>query len=149
MGEGKYAITVGKEGMTWTPPEIQEDQGEIGRRIHVDSLDRHSFAIEKTDAGKVIVTIEDSISELINEFINPTSDGKSLRGEGVKSMLLKGPELQLIVSDGNVRIDITKGKKPTFAKIMEVSEKDSDRLKKYLNENFMKVQAMQESSNAA
>jgi phosphoribosyl 1,2-cyclic phosphodiesterase len=149
MGEGKYAITVGKEGMTWTPPEIQEDQGEIGRRIHVDSLDRHSFAIEKTDAGKVIVTIEDSISELINEFINPTSDGKSLRGEGVKSMLLKGPELQLIVSDGNVRIDITKGKKPMFAKTMEVSEKDSDRLKKYLNENFMKVQAMQERSNAA
>jgi hypothetical protein len=64
-------------------------------------------------------------------------------------MLLKGPELQLVVSDGSVRIDITKGKKPMFAKNMEVSEKDSDRLKRYLNENFMKVQARHERSNAA
>ena len=141
MGEGKFVITVAREGMTWTPQEIQEEQGEIGRRIEVDALDRHSFAIEKTDAGKVIVTIGDNISQLINEFVNPKSDGKSLRAEPIKGMLMKGPELQLVISDGSVRIDIVKGKKPMFAGDMEVSERDSKRLKKYLNENFLRVQA--------
>ena len=148
-GEGKFTITVAKEGMTWTPPTVQEEQGAIGRRIEVDALDRHSFAIEKTDSGKVIVSIEDSFSQLVNEFVNPSSDGKSLHAKAIKSMLLKGPELELVVSDGSVRINIMKGKKAMFAKNMGVSEKDSRRLKKYLNENFVKVQPMHDMSNAA
>ena len=148
-GEGKFTVTVAKEGMTWTPPAVQEEQGAIGRRIEVDALDRHSFAIEKTDSGKVIVSIEDSISELVNEFINPSSDGKSLHAKAIKSMLLKGPELELVVSDGSVRIDIMKGKKAMFAENMGVSEKDSRRLKKYLDENFVKVQPMHDMSHAA
>ncbi len=141
-GEGKFTMTVAKEGMIWTPPEVHEPEGAIGRKIEVDALDRHSFSIEKTDSGKVIVSIEDSISQLMTEFINPTSDGKSLHAEAIKSMLLKGPHLDLTVSGGNVRIEITKGKKAMFSGNLQVSEKDSSRLKKYLDENFQKVQAV-------
>jgi hypothetical protein len=36
-----------------------------------------------------------------------------------------------------------------FAKNMEVSERDSERLKRYLSENFMKIKATQERANAA
>jgi hypothetical protein len=139
-GEGKFTITVAKEGMTWAPPAVEEVESEIGRRIEVDALDRHSFAIERTDAGKVVVSIEDSISRLMTEFINPRSDGKSLHADAIKSMMMKGPELDLVVSDGNVRIDIVKGKKPMFAGNMQVSDKDSKRLLRYLDENFQKVQ---------
>ena len=53
------------------------------------------------------------------------------------------------LSDGSVRIDITKGKKPMFAESLQISDRDSNRLKRYLNENFMKVQAMHEGSTAA
>ena len=148
-GEGKFTITVAKEGMTWSPPAVQEDQGAIGRRIEVDALNRHSFAIEKTDTGKVIVSIEDSISQLMNEFVDPSSDGKSLHAKAIKSMLLKGPDLELTVSDGSVRINITKGKKAMFSDNLGVSEKDSKRLKKYLDENFVKVQPMHDRSTAA
>jgi hypothetical protein len=54
----------------------------------------------------------------------------------------KGPHLDLAVSDGSVRIEITKGKKAMFSGNLQVSEKDSSRLKKYLDENFQKVQAV-------
>jgi hypothetical protein len=148
-GEGKFSITVAKEGMTWTPPALQEELGSIGRRIEVDALDRHSFAIEKTDSGKVIVTIEDSFSQLVNEFINPSSDGRSLHATGIKSMLLKGPELELTVSEGSVRINIMRGKKAMFAKNLGVSERDSRRLEKYLDENFVRVQPVHDVSAEA
>jgi hypothetical protein len=51
-------------------------------------------------------------------------------------MLMKGPELNLSVSENIVTINITKGKKATFAKDLEVSEKDSKRIIRYLQENF-------------
>jgi hypothetical protein len=148
-GEGRFSMTVAKPGMTWTPPAIQEDQGAIGRRIEVDGLDMRSFAIEKTDLGKVIVSIEDSFSERVNEFINPSSDGKSLHAMAIKSMLLKGPELELTVSEDSVRINIRRGKKAMFAENLGVSERDSRRLRKYLDENFVKVQPMHDVSAEA
>lgn len=136
--EGKFSIVVAKPGMTWTPPEIQEEEGAIGKKIEVDTLDKHSFAIEKLDEGKVVVTIEDSINRMITEFVNPKSEGSSLRAEAIKSMMMKGPELQLVVSGNSVRIDITKGKKAMFANALEVTERDSKRLARYIHENFAK-----------
>jgi hypothetical protein len=47
-----------------------------------------------------------------------------------------GPELNLSVSGNTVRIDITKGKKQVFAEDLQVSEKDSKKLLRYLQENF-------------
>lgn len=134
--EGKYVIKVAREGMTWSPAEAIEEEEPSGRRIEVDALDRHTFSIEKMDDGKVALAIEDSINRMTLEFVNPRSGENSLHGEPIKSMMMKGPELELIVSGNNVRIDITKGKKKMFAGDMPVSEKDSKRIIRYLRENF-------------
>ncbi len=48
----------------------------------------------------------------------------------------EGPELSLSVSDNIVRIDIRKGKNPMFAECLQVNDKDSKKLIKYLEENF-------------
>lgn len=134
--EGKFAMTVARPGMTWAPQEVQEDSGEIGPKIEVDALDRHSLAIEKVDGGKVAITIEDSINRMITEFVNPKSEGQSLHADAIKSMMMKGPELQLAINGTSVKIDITKGKKAMFAGELQVTERDSKRLARYLAENF-------------
>jgi phosphoribosyl 1,2-cyclic phosphodiesterase len=135
--EGKFVIKVAKEGMTWSPQvELEEAEGPMGPRIEVDALDKHIFSIEKMQDGKVALTIEDNINSLTSEFINPKLEGSSLHGEGTKSMMMKGPELNLSVSGNTVRIDITKGKKQVFAEDLQVSEKDPKKLLRYLQENF-------------
>jgi hypothetical protein len=135
--EGKFVIKVAKEGMTWSPQAaVEEEEGPIGPRIEVDALDQHIFSIEKMQDGKVAVTIEDSINRQTSEFINPKFDGSSLHGDGIKSMMMKGPELNLSVSGNTVRIDMIKGKKALFAGDLEVNEKDSKRIIRYLEENF-------------
>ena len=136
--EGRFIIKVAKEGMTWSPQQVveEEQEGPIGPRIEVDALDKHIFSIEKVQDGKLALTIEDSINRLTSEFINPKFEGNSLHGDGIKSMMMKGPDLSLSVSGNIVRINIAKGKKAVFADDLEVSEKDSNRIIKYLQENF-------------
>jgi L-ascorbate metabolism protein UlaG (beta-lactamase superfamily) len=135
--EGRFIIKVAKEGMTWSPQiEEEEREGPTGPRIEVDALDKHIFSIEKMQDGKVAITIEDSINQLTSEFINPKLQGSSLHADGIKSLMMKGPDLNLSVSANSVRIDIAKGKKQVFAEDMQVSEKDSKKLIRYLQENF-------------
>ena len=135
--EGKFVIKVAKEGITWTPQaEVEIEEGPIGPRIEVDAMDQHIFSIEKMQDGRVSLTIEDSINSLTSEFVNPKLQGSSLHGDGVKSMMMKGPELNLSLSGNTVRIDITKGKKQVFAEDLQVSEKESKKLIRYLQENF-------------
>jgi beta-lactamase family protein len=135
--EGKFVIKVAKEGITWSPQAaVEEEEGPIGPRIEVDALDQHIFSIEKMQDGKVAVTIEDSINRQTSEFINPKFDGSSLHGDGIKSMMMKGPELNLSVSGNTVRINMIKGKKALFAGDLPVNEKDSRRIIRYLEENF-------------
>jgi hypothetical protein len=86
--------------------------------------------------GKVALSIEDSINRLTSEFVNPKYSGNSLHGDAIKGMMTKGPELDLSVSENTVRINITKGKKPIFAEELQVSEKDSKKIIRYLQENF-------------
>jgi hypothetical protein len=50
--------------------------------------------------------------------------------------MMKGPELDLSVSGNTVRINIAKGKKPVFAEELQVNEKDSKKIIRYLKENF-------------
>jgi L-ascorbate metabolism protein UlaG (beta-lactamase superfamily) len=136
--EGRFIIKVAKEGMTWSPQQVveKEQEGPIGPRIEVDALDKHIFSIEKVQDSKLALTIEDSINRLTSEFINPKFEGNSLYGDGIKSMMMKGPDLSLSVSGNMVRINIAKGKKAVFADDLEVSEKDSNRIIRYLQENF-------------
>ena len=136
--EGKFVIKVAKEGMTWSPEAVieEEKEGPIGPRIEVDALDKHIFSIEKMQDGKVTLTVEDSINSLTSEFVNPKLEGNSLHGDGLKSMMMKGPELNLSVSGNTVTINIAKGKKTVFAEDIQVNEKDSKRIIRYLQENF-------------
>jgi hypothetical protein len=135
--EGKFVIKVAKEGMTWSPEVIvEEEEGPIGRRIEVDALDKHILSIEKMQDGKVSLSIEDNINSLTLEFVNPMFSGNSLHGDGIKSLMMKGPELNLSVSGDAVTVNITKGKKPVFAEDLPVSEKDSKKIIGYLHENF-------------
>ena len=135
--EGKFVIKVAKEGMGWSPQVVvEEEEGAIGPRIEVDALDKHILSIEKMQNGKVALSIEDNINSLTSEFVNPKFSGDSLRGEGIKSMMMKGPELNLSVSGNAVTVNITKGKKSVIAEDLPVSEKDSKRIIRYLHENF-------------
>jgi L-ascorbate metabolism protein UlaG (beta-lactamase superfamily) len=135
--EGKFVIKVAKEGMTWSPQDAaEEEEGPIGPRIEVDALDQHIFSIEKMQDDKVALSIEDSINRLTSEFVNPKFEGNSLHGDGTKSMMMKGPELNLSISENTVKINITKGKKPVIAEDLQVSEKDSRKIIRYLQENF-------------
>ena len=138
--EGKFVIKVAKEGMTWRPQDVveEEKEGPTGPRIEVDALDQHIFSIEKMQDGKLALSIEDNISSRTTEFVNPKFEGSnnSLHGDGVKSMMMKGPELSLSVSGNTVRINIVKGKKPVFAEDLQVTEKDSKKIIRYLQENF-------------
>ena len=51
-------------------------------------------------------------------------------------MMMKGPELNLSVSGNAVTVNITKGNKSVIAEDLQVSEKDSKRIIRYLHENF-------------
>jgi hypothetical protein len=51
-------------------------------------------------------------------------------------MMMKGPELYLSISENTVKINITKGKKPVIVEDLQVSEKDSRKIIRYLQENF-------------
>jgi hypothetical protein len=133
--EGKYVIKVAREGTTWSPIEMVEEEGPVGLKIEIDALDKHTFSIEKMQ-DRVALAIEDSINRMTAEFVNPKSGENSLHGDAIKSMMSKGPELQLVVSGNTVRIDVTKGKKVLFAGDLQVSEKDSKRILRYLRENF-------------
>jgi hypothetical protein len=139
---GKFVIKVAKEGMVWTSPQEEDVPEElqdspIGPKIEVEGLEKYLFSLEKMPDGKLIFSVEDDINRLTSEFINPKAIAEnSLHADAIKGMLAKGPELQMTVIDGKVRVDIRKGKKAMFANDIAVSENDSKKLRKYLLENY-------------
>jgi hypothetical protein len=151
--DGKFSIKVARQGLVWRPTAVEgaategsaEDSssgGAIGNKIEIEALEKYVFSIEKMPNGKLTFVLEDSINRLINEFVNPRKttqgNGKTLHADPVKSMMMKGPELNLTVSpDSTVKASITKGgKKPVFADEMRVSERDAKKLERYILENF-------------
>ncbi|MFL6419818.1 MAG: MBL fold metallo-hydrolase [Nitrososphaeraceae archaeon] len=149
---GKFTITVAKEGMVWSLKEGQQGQlydenVPIGKVLEIESLQKYILKIENEDKDdRVKLEIEDRINRFNLEFAAPRKDRNSddvLLGQGVRGMMAKGPELRMeIVSKSEeeacvIKIRVSRGKKNLFKDDIFVSNSDAQRLKKYIKENFV------------
>ncbi|MFL6376475.1 MAG: MBL fold metallo-hydrolase [Nitrososphaeraceae archaeon] len=149
---GKFTITVAKEGMVWSLKEGQQGQlydenVPIGKVLEIESLQKYILKIENEDKDdRLKLEIEDRINRFNLEFAAPRKDRNSddvLLGQGVRGMMAKGPELRMeIVSSKSeeeacvIKIRVSRGKKNLFKDDIFVSNSDAQRLKKYIQENF-------------
>ena len=155
---GKFTITVAKEGMIWTGKQGQkESQGydesaPNGKVLEIESLQKYILKIENDDIDdKLKLMIEDTINRFNLEFIRPIKDGNSdddfiLNAQGVKGMMAKGPQLTLQIvpshpqeqedSSSTIKIRVSRGKKDVFNDDVYVSNRDARRLKRFIKENF-------------
>src|SRR5215218_9080561 len=165
--EGKFKITVAKEGMVWTAKSQEEQKVEgqeqprqlssIGNIIEIESLQNYILRFEKEDRNDMLkLMIEDRINRFDLKFISPhiyRSNNDILYAQGEKEMFSKGPELKMeIVSSQSspdeeeeeassiVRINVFKGKKSIFKDDIPLSRKDTEELRRYIRENFVAVQ---------
>jgi phosphoribosyl 1,2-cyclic phosphodiesterase len=151
---GKFTITVAKEGMVWSQKEGQQGQQlydenvPIGKVLEIESLQKYILKIENENKDdRVKLEIEDRINRFNLEFAAPRKDRNSddvLLGQGVRGMMAKGPELRMeIVSSKSeeeayvIKIRVSRGKKNLFKDDIFVSNSDAQRLKKYIKENFV------------
>jgi L-ascorbate metabolism protein UlaG (beta-lactamase superfamily) len=148
--EGKFRITVAKEGMIWTPKEEEIGQGydkivPIGRILEIESLDRYVLKIKKDESyEKMMLVIEDRINRYNLIFDKPYKDRNNegiLHAQGERGTFSKGPELimELSISTPSVptlKIDVFKGRKTVFKDDVLINESDARRFKQYIQENF-------------
>jgi phosphoribosyl 1,2-cyclic phosphodiesterase len=149
---GKFRITVAKEGMVWTEKEGQQSQIyderiPIGKVLEIESLQKYILKIENENKDdRLKLEIEDRINRFNLEFAAPRKDRNSdnvLLGQGVRGMMAKGPELRMeIIPKSNeeacvVKIRVSRGKKNVFQDEIFVNNSDAQRLKKYIKENFV------------
>ena len=149
-GEGKFRITVAKEGMIWTPKEEAIGQGSnktmsIGRVLEIESLDRYVLKIEKDERNdKIKLVIEDRINRYNLIFDKPYKDRNNegmLHAQGERGTFSKGPELIMELSIGTssvptLKIDVFKGRKSIFKDDILINDNDARRFKQYVQENF-------------
>jgi phosphoribosyl 1,2-cyclic phosphodiesterase len=159
--EGKFKMTVAKEGMVWDSnksgrgeekEQLQEDS--LGQNapqfVEIESLQNYIFRMEKErNDDKLKLMIEDRINRFNLEFEKPRRvenavDNKDvLIAQGVKGMLTKGPDLRIEIipkPEGReyyIRIRASKGKKNVFNDDILINNLDAQRLKGYIKENFM------------
>jgi phosphoribosyl 1,2-cyclic phosphodiesterase len=157
---GRFKITVAKEGMTWIPKsenknlEYQVDENvAVGNIIEIESLENYVFKIEKPNKeDKLKIEIEDRINRYTLQFDRPRKDKNNdllIRGAAEKGMLAKGPELKMeliMPTSGEqnqkqehkdaLSINAFKGKKYVFQDTILISNRDAQRLRKYIQENF-------------
>ena len=163
--EGKFKITVAKEGMMWTAKSQEEQKVEgqeqprrlssIGNVIEIESLQNYILRFEKEDRSDMLkLMIEDRINRFDLKFINPHIDRNNndiLYAQGEKEMFSKGPELKMEIvpsSSGSldeveafiVRINVFKGKKNIFKDDILLSKEDAEELRRYIREKFVAVQ---------
>jgi phosphoribosyl 1,2-cyclic phosphodiesterase len=152
---GKFRITVAKEGMVWSLKEGQQGQlydenVPIGKVLEIESLQKYILKIENEDKDdRLKLEIEDRINRFNLEFAAPRKDRNSddnvLLGRSVRGMMAKGPELRMeIVASKSkeeacvIKIRVSRGKKKNvFQDDIFVSNSDAQRLKKYIKENFV------------
>ena len=165
--EGKFKITVAKEGMVWTAKSQEEQKVEgqeqprqlssIGNVIEIESLQNYILRFEKEDRNDMLkLMIEDRINRFDLKFISPHIDRSNdniLYAQGEKEMFSKGPELKMEIVPSSsssesldkveaiiVRINVFKGKKSIFKDDILLSRKDTEELRRYIRENFVAVQ---------
>ena len=167
--EGKFKITVAKEGMMWTPKSQEEQKVEgqqqeqprqlssIGNVIEIESLQNYILRFEKEDRNDMLkLMIEDRINRFDLKFTSPHIDRSNdniLYAQGEKEMFSKGPELKMEIVPSSsssesldnveasiVRINVFKGKKSIFKDDILLSRKDTEELRNYIRENFVAVQ---------
>ncbi|MDQ3840603.1 MAG: MBL fold metallo-hydrolase [Thermoproteota archaeon] len=162
--EGKYKIIVAKEGMVWTARK-GEDEGEgekqdqqqssqvsspIGMVLEIESLQDYVLTFEKEtkDGNMLKLIIEDRINRYDLRFINPQLDKSNdniLYAQGEKGMFATGAEVSMEIlpaeslekkENSIVRIHVFKKKKTVFKDDIMISRRDTDRLRRYIRENF-------------
>ena len=148
--EGKFRITVAKEGMIWTPKEEAIGQGydkmvPIGRVLEIESLDRYVLKIEKDERNdKMMLVIEDRVNRYNLMFDKPYKDRNNegmLHALGESGTFSKGPELVMELRMGTssvptLKIDAFKGRKSVFKDDVLINDNDALRFKQYIQENF-------------
>ena len=141
--EGRFRMTVAREGMIWdsntsaspieekTREKLQESSDQktsapTPQFIEIESLQNYIFKIENDPkADKLKVMIEDAVNRYNLEFNGPrrvesTDDSESqvIVAQGVKGMLAKGPDLRIEIAPRSeneyaIKARASKGKKKT------------------------------------
>ena len=156
--DGKFRIVVAKEGMIWTTKKEEKEQQQhqladenipIGKVLEIEDLQKYilQFKKEDVDDNDLKLMIEDQVNRFSLEFSKLYKDQNSddvLYAEPVKGMMAKGPELRMeIVPQSQetsiIRINVFKGKKKkdVFKDDILVKSIDTQRLKRYIKENFI------------
>ncbi len=145
---GKFRIQVAKEGMIWTrgvdSKETSEVSSSIGTNLEIEGLEKYVLKVAiDNNTNKLNLVIEDRINRYDLVFENPRIEkskenrSSTIYAQGEKGMLAKGPDLIIeIASDSMLRIDVFKGKKKIFSDDILLRDKDVNRLKQFINENF-------------
>lgn len=143
--EGKYVVTVARQGMIWRPRAITEIHEEpVSDSIEVEAIEKYVLKLLKKEDGGLVLTVEDSINRQEMEFSNPrvTEEGRHFAADAIKGFMMKGPELDMLISsqgdESLIKVHIVKGKKPVLSEDFRITPRDAQRLVRYLNHNFAK-----------
>jgi len=155
---GKFRITVAKEGMVWTGKQEEEQLGYdndqsalIGKVLEIESLQKYILKIENVDRGnKLKLMVEDTVNRFNFEFVRPSKDGNSddiLYAQGEKGMMAKGPQLRMEIlpksqeeESSTIRIRVSRGaKKDVFKDDIYVSNNDARKMRRFIKENFVPI----------
>jgi hypothetical protein len=146
--------------MLWTTEKSGDDKGDvqqfgqeypIGNILEIESLQDYVLTFEKDTKNDDIfnLIIEDRINRYDLKFFNPQLDKRNndiLYAQGEKGMFATGAELNMEIlpsespgkeEDSIVRIHVFKKKKTVFKDDILISRRETDRLRKYLRENFV------------
>ena len=118
--------------------------------IHVNAAYDDISVSDERD-NKLKLMIEDTINRFNLEFVRPIKDGNSddyiLYAPGVKGMMAKGPELRLEIvpsrseeeDSSTIKIRVSRGKKNVFKDNIYISNIDTQRLNRFIKENFAAI----------
>jgi hypothetical protein len=162
--EGRFKIIVAKEGIVWTAEKSQKEKSEfqqpgqlppIGNVLEIESLQNYVMTLEKDIANNdtLRLVIEDRINRYDLKFINPILDtikNDTLHAQGEKGMFATGAEVNMEIlplespekeEASVVSLHVFKKKKTVFRDDILISRRDTDRLRRYLRENFVSIPA--------